>query len=302
VFLVGYVVLSSGIVDFSFQFLAVQPFFVNILEGGETRGAELFYFVLSLPLLISLVVYFRYLMGFFMRHFERQADLFSAVVMGGPLETVSSLEKIAFLSGKIRDLPSWHHFSIKERVDCLVHSLTNPDLYRRHSRFVTRCFALYLIGMAGMGYLVHVSDAKERVTLYVVEGALREKALQEPGNLSLHQNLAMVYHRMGKLKEAMEVYEHMLRLDGGQAVALNNLAWLLLTVPEESLRDRRRALELAEKAVALERSSVFLDTLAEAYYSNGRTEDAVATIQEAISRATENVAYYREQLRKFRGD
>jgi tetratricopeptide (TPR) repeat protein len=112
----------------------------------------------------------------------------------------------------------------------------------------------------------------------------------------------MVYHRTGRLKEAMEIYEHMLRLDGGQAVALNNLAWLLLTVPEESLRDRRRALELAEQAVALERSSVFLDTLAEAYFSNGRTEDAVVTIQEAISRATENVAYYKDQMRKFRGE
>jgi Zn-dependent protease with chaperone function len=301
VFLVGYVVLSSGIVDLSFQFLVVQPFFVRILETGESQGANLFYFVLSLPLLVSMIVYFRYVMGFFMRHFERQADLYSAGVMGGPRETISSLEKIAFLSGKIRDLPSWHHFSIRERVDCLMRSLGEPNLHRRHSRFVALCFALYLIGMGALGYLAHFSDAKELVTLSLLEGPLQEKALQEPGNIGLHQTLAMVYQRTGKLKEAMDVYEHILRLDPGQAVALNNLAWLLLTVPDEKLRDRRRALELAEKAVALERSPVFLDTLAEAYYANGRTEEAVRAIEEAISLATENVAYYKDQLRKFKG-
>ena len=301
VFLVGYVVLSSGIVDLSFQLLAVQPFFVRLLETGESQGANLFYFALSLPLLVSMVVYFRYVMGFFMRHFERQADLFSAVTMGGPRETISSLEKIAFLSGKIRDLPSWHHFSIKERVDCLMRSLGEPNLLRRHSRFVARCFALYLIGMVGLGYLVHFSEAREFVTLSMVEGLLQEKAMQQPGNTGLHQNLAMVYHRTGKLKEAMEVYEHILRVDGVQAVALNNLAWLLLTVPEEKLRDPMRALDLAGKAVGLDRTPVFLDTLAEAYYANGRTEEAVRTIEEAISLATENVAYYKDQLRKFTG-
>ncbi|MEW6669968.1 MAG: M48 family metalloprotease [Thermodesulfobacteriota bacterium] len=300
VFLVGFVVLSSGIVDLSFQLLAVQPFFVRILETGESRGANFFYFVLSLPLLVSMVVYFRYVMGFFMRHFERQADLYSAGLMGGPRETISSLEKIAFLSGKIRDLPSWHHFSIRERVDCLMRFPGEPNLPRRHSRFLAVCFALYLVVMGAMGYLVHFSEARERVTLSLVENLLQEKALQEPGNIHLHLNLAMVYHRMGKLKEAMGVYEHILRLNPGQAVALNNLGWLLLTVPEERLRDRRRALDLAEKAVALERSPAFLDTLAEAYFANGRVDEAVRAIEEAISLATENVAYYRDQLRKFK--
>ncbi|MBN1102676.1 MAG: M48 family metalloprotease [Deltaproteobacteria bacterium] len=301
VFLVGYVVLSSGILDLSFQLLAVQPFFGKMLETGEPQGADLFYLALSLPLLASMVVYFRYVMGFFMRHFERQADLFSAVAMGGPRETISSLEKIAFLSGKIRDLPSWHHFSIRERVECLMRFLAEPNLAGRHSRFVARCFALYLIGMVALGYLVHFSEAREFVALHGIERVLEQKATQQPGNTDLHQNLAMIYHKTGKLKEAMGVYEHILRHDADQGVALNNLAWLLLTVPDENLRDPGRALELAGKAVALERSPVFLDTLAEAYHANGRTEEAVRTIEEAISAATENQAYYSDQLRKFKG-
>ena len=87
--------------------------------------------------------------------------------------------------------------------------------------------------------------------------------------------------------------------DPDQAEALNNLAWLLVTAPDEELRDKKRSLVLAKKAVLLERSSVFLDTLAEAYYVNGFMPEAVKTIEEAIAVATENRGYYEKQLEKF---
>jgi tetratricopeptide (TPR) repeat protein len=103
---------------------------------------------------------------------------------------------------------------------------------------------------------------------------------------------------MGRLKDAVEVYEKILSLDPRNATAMNNLAWVLVT--EESMKDRERGLRLAKRAVALNPSPVFLDTLAEAYYVNGYTEEAVATIQEAMSIATENEAYYRGQLKKFK--
>ena len=72
-----------------------------------------------------------------------------------------------------------------------------------------------------------------------------------------------------------------------------------MAAPDERMRDRERALDLAKKAVALERSAVFLDTLAEAYYENGFVNEAVETIKEAISVATENRGYYEKQLAKF---
>ena len=81
---------------------------------------------------------------------------------------------------------------------------------------------------------------------------------------------------------------------------MNNLAWLLITAPDETLRDPKRAVLLAERAVSLKRSSVYLDTLAEAYYVHGRVKEAVVIIEEAISRAEENVGYYKKQLKKFR--
>jgi Zn-dependent protease with chaperone function len=119
VFFVGFAVVSTGLWDFFAVLLSTRPFVMRIIGTGASADASFLYFVLALPVLVSMVVYFRYVMGFFMRHFERQADLYSALIMGSPRETISSLEKIAILSGKIRDLPSWHHFSIRQRVDCL---------------------------------------------------------------------------------------------------------------------------------------------------------------------------------------
>jgi tetratricopeptide (TPR) repeat protein len=113
------------------------------------------------------------------------------------------------------------------------------------------------------------------------------------------QNLAMVYHQMGKYKDAIDTYERLLSIDSSQAAALNNLAWLLITSPDRALRDQRRALVLAEKAVVIERIPTFLDTLAEAQYANGSVEKAIEIIKEAISLEKKDNAYYKSQLRKY---
>ena len=68
---------------------------------------------------------------------------------------------------------------------------------------------------------------------------------------------------------------------------------------EDELRDPQRALALAKDAVALERSPIFLDTLAEAHYANGQHDEAIRVIEEAISVARGGETYYREQLEKF---
>ena len=75
-----------------------------------------------------------------------------------------------------------------------------------------------------------------------------------------------------------------------------------MTANEMELRDKKRALGLAQRAVALERSPVFLDTLAEALYRNGFVQEAVETIQEAIALARDNVEYYKKQWLKFTGE
>jgi Zn-dependent protease with chaperone function len=300
-FFLGFMVLSFGLFDIFLYFLASHPFFSDLPQRGDAESASLLYLFLSLPILITMFVYFRYVMGFFMRHFERQADLYSAQSMGSPRLTISSLEKIALLGGRIRDLPSWHHFSIRERVDCLWRTTEEPGLAKRHNRFVASAFVVYLVAMVGLGYLFNFSPMKENLLYGWLEQALRRQIAAQPHNLQLYKNLAMVYQQVGKDREAITTYERLIHLDPDQSVALNNLAWLLATAEDKSLRDDPRALVLAKRAVSLDRSPMYLDTLAEAYYVNGMIPEAVETIKDAIALAKSNRDYYESQLRKFRG-
>lgn len=300
-FFLGYMVLAFGFFDISFYFFATQPFFMKMLGSGEFHETNMFYLLLSIPILISMFIYFRYVMGFFMRNFERQADLHSATIMGTPEPTIRSLEKIALLSGKSRDLPSWHHFSIKERVEYLWRMLKDQGLAKRHHRFVFFSFGVYLICITGLGYLLNFSPMKKTLEFHLISRALHQQIEKEPNNILLLQNLATLYQKMERYGDAINTYERILLLDKDQAVALNNLAWLLVTVPDEKLRDPKRALILAQTAVGLKPSPIFLDTLAEAYYVNGFIDKAIKTIKKAILLADEGVGYYEKQLRKFMG-
>ncbi len=300
-FLVGFMVISFGLQDFLQYALYMHPFFMKMISGSDPQSINLFYLALSIPMLVILVVYFRYVMGFFMRNFERQADLYSAKIMGTPGPTISSLEKIAYFSGNTMDLPSWHHFSIRQRIDCLLGTREDPDLGRRHNRFVAAIFLIYLLCVVGLGYTLNFSPLKQHMIYSLAGKVLNERLLEEPDNISLYQDFAMVCHEMGEYEKAIEAYGRIIALDSNQAASLNNLAWILVTAPDERLRDKGRALDLAKKAVALERSAVFLDTLAEAYYENGYINEAVETIKEAISVAKENRGYYEKQLEKFLG-
>ena len=84
---------------------------------------------------------------------------------------------------------------------------------------------------------------------------------------------------------------------------LNNVAWSIVTAqaPSPGLVDV--ALQLAERAVeeTLEKDPNLLDTLAEAYFVAGRPEEAIDTIDAAISLAP-GVDYFREQRRRFTGE
>ena len=302
IFFVGYMFLSFGLFDVFIYFITTRLFFMEILESSNALAKNLIYLVLALPVMFSILVYFRVVMGFFMRHFERQADLYSAMTMGSPKQTISALEKIALLSGRIRNLPSWHHFSIRQRVDCLWRFRKEPGLIKKHNRLILIALGIYFISVIGLGYLINFSPLKKNMTDHIFVRVLSEQLDKEPDNILLHQNLALLYHRMGKQGEAVKAYEAIIFLDPDHAPTLNNFAWLLATSQEKEIRDEKRALDLAKKAVAIKRSPMFLDTLAEAFYVNGFINKSVETIQEAISLADENRGYYKKQLEKFTGD
>ena len=66
---------------FIYMFLSLHSLNTLIIWSGISAETALT-LVGSVPLLIFMLVYFRFIFGYFIRNFERQADLFSFATMG----------------------------------------------------------------------------------------------------------------------------------------------------------------------------------------------------------------------------
>jgi tetratricopeptide (TPR) repeat protein len=100
---------------------------------------------------------------------------------------------------------------------------------------------------------------------------------------SLGDNLSSA----GKHGSAITVYDAALAKSPESPEVLNNLASLLATAPDKSVRNPARALELARKAVALTngKNPALLDTLASAQAATGDFPSAAATASSALDLA-----------------
>ena len=100
----------------------------------------------------------------------------------------------------------------------------------------------------------------------------------------IHHSLAGIAYGQGQMKATLDHYEAALGFRRHFAPVVNNLAWLLATVPEVSLRNGARAMKLAEGVCHRSdyKEVPFLDTLAAAYAEVGRFQDAVKTATKAV--------------------
>jgi tetratricopeptide (TPR) repeat protein len=170
---------------------------------------------------------------------------------------------------------------------------------KTHNRFVTVSLGIYFLCVVGLSWFLYHGPLKQAFSDKVFVDMLEEQIGRDPLNAVLWEKLAMIYHRQENYQKAIRTYEQVIQMNPLHSVALNNLAWLFVTCPEPGLRNEARALTLAKKAVALERSAIYLDTLAEAYYANGFIHSAIKTIKEAEKAATRNKGYYKKQLKRF---
>jgi tetratricopeptide (TPR) repeat protein len=116
----------------------------------------------------------------------------------------------------------------------------------------------------------------------------RKAASTLPEDAGFHTLLGDEFLKKGLPKDAIAEYEHATRIFPRDFVARNNLAWLLATSSDGSIRDGERAIGLAEQAAQLSSSkdANYLRTLAAAYAEVGRFSDAVTVAQQAAALAT----------------
>ena len=91
----------------------------------------------------------------------------------------------------------------------------------------------------------------------------------------------------GDFTGAIARYRRALELDPNLVEALNNLAWLLATCPDATLRNGTDAVQLAERAcvVTAYHRTILVGTLGAAYAEAGRFPEAVTTAQKACELA-----------------
>lgn len=300
-FFLCYGILAYAFNDLVFLVLLQHPFVLEWLLHSETVNMTLLSVLQNAPMIILLVVYFRYLFGFFLRNSERQADLYALQVMGHPLPLVSSLQRIAYHGGHREDLPNWHHFSIRQRIEFLLKAYEDPRLVGKHHRRYYGAMVIFFLLAAALSWLgfsledsITVRHWRTGVQVAVIERELG----RTPVNDRLFAAYGSLLLEAGEYAKAEAALRRSLETFPDDATALNNLAWLYATSPPP-FRKPELALDLALRAASRDQAPYILDTLAEAYYVNGLPEQALATIRQALLKEPKNRAYFMSQQEKF---
>ena len=115
----------------------------------------------------------------------------------------------------------------------------------------------------------------------------REALRLQPDNEEAHNNLGLALRMTGERDRALAEFTAALARRPDWPGPMSEIAWILATHPDPAVRDRAKAVRLAERAAELtgRRQPVILDTLAAAYAAAGDFERAAATAQEAASLA-----------------
>ena len=141
-------------------------------------------------------------------------------------------------------------------------------------------------------------DGKPREAIAQLKEALKLDPSHAQANFELVENLSQI----GQTREAVTNYDQAIKSEPKLVAALNNLAWILATDPDEKIRNGARSVELAERACEITdwKQPFLMGTLAAGYAEAGRFTNAVAIAERACavarSNKLEDVARRNEEL------
>jgi protein O-mannosyl-transferase len=109
----------------------------------------------------------------------------------------------------------------------------------------------------------------------------------QPDNIEVHNIVGTVLIQQGRIREGVEEWQKVLEIQPDNGNAMSNVAWVLATSPDDSLRDGAKAVQLAEQAMRISgrRIPVLFRTLAAAYAERGQFSEAIQTAQQGIELA-----------------
>jgi tetratricopeptide (TPR) repeat protein len=106
-----------------------------------------------------------------------------------------------------------------------------------------------------------------------------------PRYVEAHLSLGLIYARRGDQTRAVDQFRRVLELDPASTPAQTQLAWLLATSANPSIRNPAAAVSLAEQAVARTsgQDAGALDALAAAFAAGGQFDQAVTTAERTLA-------------------
>lgn len=244
-----YLVFALGFVALAYDVSAILP---------ASLSSD---FMFGMPVLaVLMVVYFRFIFGYLSRAFERQADLYAAEVLGSPVPLILALEKIALMSGDVRELRSWRHHSVAERVRFLASSGYEPaemERYRVRSAWIARTVFICVAVLSAVAVLLSTREETGDISAQV--SVLEAVVASQPANHHAWTRLAESRARSGDIAGALDAFREALRNNPRSERARTGL--LALALPEDV---KRRA-------------------IAEAYLSAGFLEAALKEAEAVVA-------------------
>lgn len=145
--LLGMAVGTTLILSF-FETGISQYFAIANWTNPSQYTQSLALFAIFLPIALFVAFYIRFVFGYFSRLFERQADLYASSA-GLPLDyMIEALDAVAVASGNTHDAPSWHHYSIRQRIAFLQKAQSTPISIPRHHAKTAISLIVYFIFLA----------------------------------------------------------------------------------------------------------------------------------------------------------
>jgi tetratricopeptide (TPR) repeat protein len=148
---------------------------------------------------------------------------------------------------------------------------------------------------AALGLNPGYSDAHANLGFVLMEEGRLDEALEHlrvarelgPERDEVHAGMAEIFRLRGEFARAAEHYRKALGLRPGWPHVANNLAWMLATQPDRTIREAAEAVRIAEALCESSGHSnpAILDTLAVSYAAAGRFDDAVRTADQAVALA-----------------
>ena len=193
------------------------------------------------------------------------------------LEEGKAREAVALLAKLFENVPGDFPAHRAAGVLLLQHNIFEPA--RAHLRAALAGFK----DDANFRFNLGLAEASNGNAVGALEN-FQAAARLNPQDPAAHFQLANVLHALKRSKEAIGHYRKALALKEGWALPANNLAWILSTHPNETLRDGAAALALM-KSLTIEENSSTLSTVAAALAETGEFAKATETANRALNLA-----------------